>query len=182
MSDRNTFSRQSGITLIVTLVMLVVLTLFAVTAMRLSGVNLRITGNFQWQKEMELLTDSALEQIASTSGNFDNATVQAQQNVIRQADGSNTLSGSVVDQNICADGTVVAAGACTLTNAKIGTVSIPRCTASRPATGYTKKIGELAPEDTDWVIKADATDRLSGARVKITRGITVRLLAGNCPE
>ena len=42
-------SRQRGATLLVTLIMLVVLTLFAVTAFNLSSVNLKIVGNFQAQ-------------------------------------------------------------------------------------------------------------------------------------
>lgn len=166
MSYRDAIRRQRGVTLIITLVMLVVLTLFAVSAMRLSNVNLKITGNYQWQKEMESLTDSALEQLNSSASSFDNAAVQG---------------GTAVDQDICADGTLVAAGGCTLLNPDIGTVSVPRCTANRPAEGYTKKLGELAPDDTDWVTSAEATDSLSGAKITIYRGTTVRLLAGHCP-
>lgn len=158
--------RQRGVTLIISLIMLVVMTLFAVSAMRLSNVNLKITGNFQWQKQMEMLTDAALEQQASSSSNFENSAI---------------LAGTATDEDICADGMVVAAGGCSLLNAKIGTVSVPRCTGSQPAAGYTKKIGELAPEDTNWLTMAQATDSLSGAKVTIHRGITVRLLAGNCP-
>lgn len=166
MSVHVQFSRQRGVTLIIALVMLVVMTLFAVSAMRLSNTNLKITGNFQWQKEMEMLTDSALEQQASSATSFDSAAVQA---------------GTATDQDICADGTVVTSGGCSLLNAKIGTVSVPRCTSSAPAEGYTKKLGELAPEDTNWLTSAEATDSLSGAKVTIVRGVTVRLLAGSCP-
>lgn len=166
MMFRVTVNRQRGVTLIISLVMLVVMTLFAVSAMRLSNVNLKITGNYQWQKQMEMLTDAALEQQASSSTSFDSAAVQA---------------GTAVDSDICADGTVVAAGSCTLLNAKIGTVSVPRCVGAQPAEGYTIKLGELAPEDTNWLTTAQAIDSLSGAKVTIYRGVTVRLLAGSCP-
>jgi len=157
---------QHGVTLLVTLVMLVVLTLFAVSAMRLSNVNLKITGNFQWQKEMEMLTDSAIEQIVSSASNFEDSTVQA---------------GTAIAYDICADGTVTASTGCSLLNAKIGTVSAPRCTASAPAKGYTIKVGELTPDDNDWVLKAEATDSVTGAKITISRGITVRMLSGSCP-
>lgn len=158
---------QRGVTLMITLIMLVVMTLFAVSSMRLANVNLKIAGNFQWQKQMEMMTDSALEQFISSANNFSSTAIQA---------------GTATDQDICADGTVVASGNCSLLNAKVGTLSVPRCTGTRTASGYTKKLGELTPEDSDWVLKSQATDSVSGAKVTIYRGVTVRLLAGNCPE
>ena len=166
---RPSFHRgQRGVTLLVTLVMLVVLTLFVVSAIRLANVNLRITGNFQWQKQMEMQADSALEQIISNAANFTSGGVQA---------------GNAGDQNICTDGTVMAAGvSCPATNPTIGTVSMPRCTANATAAGYTKKVGELAPDDNDWIMKATMTDPFSGAKVTIYRGVTVRMLAGSCPQ
>lgn len=151
--------RQSGATLLVTLVMLVLLTLFVVSMVRLSNVGLNIAGNYQWQKEMEVLADSALEQIISLEGNF---------------------SDTATDMDICADGTVMASSTCS--GGTIGSVTQPRCLAARTASGYTKKLGEMAPEDTDWSVRATATDDVTGASVNIQRGISIRLLAGNCPE
>lgn len=167
MKSRGFRKSQQGITLLVTMIMLVVLTLFVVSAVRIANVNLRITGNYQWQKEAEMLADSALEQLISSSANFYAAGVQA---------------GTAADQDVCANGTLVAAGGCSLANPKIGTVTKPRCTSSQPATGYTKKVGELVPDDNTWAVKAQLTDSFSGAKVTIHRGVTVRMLAGNCPS
>ncbi|MCK9284993.1 MAG: hypothetical protein M0P39_11995 [Rhodocyclaceae bacterium] len=167
MISPRTRPRESGVTLIITLVMLVMLTLFVLAGIRLANVNLRITGNFQWQKQMEMLTDSAIEQLVSSSATFDDAAVQA---------------GTAAAKDICSDGSVVTAGTCSITNPKIGSVTAPQCTKSQPATGYTKKLGELAPDDNNWVIKADATDSVSGAKVTLYRGVTVRMLAEHCPE
>lgn len=167
MSLRSLPRGQHGITLITTLVMLIMLTLFALTAMRLANINLRITGNYQWQKDMEMKTDSALEQLLSSATNFDDSAVQA---------------GTATVKDICTDGTLVATGTCALTNPPLGTVSVPRCTGGQVASGYTKKLGELAPDDNDWLLKATATDSTSGAKVTIYRGVTVRMLAGNCPD
>ncbi len=158
---------QHGATLLITMVMLIILTLLVVSAIRVSNVNLRITGNFQWQKVQELLTDSAIEQIISSINTFDNSTIQ---------------SGTATPFDICADGSVVAASACTLLNPKVGTVSSPVCSASMVATGYTKKLNELSPMDNTWLINAVATDSLTGAKVAVHRGVTVRMLAGTCPE
>ena len=152
---------QAGVTLIITLVMLVLLTLFALSAIRLANINLRIVGNYQWQKEMEVLVDSAIEQMASRAASFEDVPA---------------------DRDICRDGRLAAIGDCPLGNPKVGGVRAPRCQSTRIAPGYTKKAGEIPPDDNAWVITATAVDDWSGARVTITRGLTVRQLAGNCPE
>jgi len=167
MRTGGTSSRQRGMTLIISMVMLVILTLFVVSGIRIANINLRITANYQWQKEMEALTDSAIEQLVSASTTFDNSAIQA---------------GTAVDQVICADGVVGAPGSCTITNPQVGTVTTPRCTSSKVATGYSKKLDALSPDDNEWLIKSTATDSFSGAKVTVYRGVTVRMLANNCPE
>ncbi len=58
----------------------------------------------------------------------------------------------------------------------------PRCNYTGPAKGYTKKVGELTPEDTNWEVRASYTDALTKASVVIVQGVGVRMLAGNCPS
>lgn len=169
MKAHKLFSRkQRGMTLIITMVMLVILTLFVVSAIRIANINLRITANYQWQKEMEAVTDAAIEQLASSMTAFDNSAVQA---------------GTATDQEICATGSVADAGVtcASLGSSSIGTVSVPRCYTSRIAAGYSKKLGELSPDDNEWLIKSTATDSVTNAKVTVYRGITVRMLANNCP-
>ena len=167
MRPSSASSPQGGMTLIISMVMLVILTLFVVSGIRIANINLRITANYQWQKEMEALTDSAIEQVVSASTTFDNAAIQA---------------GTAVDQIICANGVVGAAGSCTIANPQVGTVTTPRCMSSAIAPGYSKKIDALSPDDNEWLIKSSATDSFSGAKVTVYRGMTVRMLANNCPE
>lgn len=57
---------QQGATLIVSLVMLVVMTLFAVSAINLSSMNLKIVGNMQTQRLMEMSAQDAIERMVST--------------------------------------------------------------------------------------------------------------------
>jgi Tfp pilus assembly protein PilX len=57
---------QQGATLIVSLVMLVVMTLFAVSAINLSSMNLKIVGNMQTQRLMEMSAQDAIERMIST--------------------------------------------------------------------------------------------------------------------
>ena len=53
---------QQGATLLVSLIMLVVITMFAVTGINLSSVNLRIVGNAQIQRQLESAVQEAIEQ------------------------------------------------------------------------------------------------------------------------
>lgn len=58
--------KQSGATLLVALVMLVILTLFAITAINFTNINTRIVGNQQFKKEAESAAQQAVEQIISS--------------------------------------------------------------------------------------------------------------------
>lgn len=151
---------QRGATLLISLVMLVVITLFVVSGIRLANVNLKVVGNYQWQKFAETSTNDAIEQVVSDIANF---------------------STSNPDKDICTNGLVVAVGGCTTTNPRIGSVKGARCLASTIASGYSKKVGELSPDDNIWLLTATLTDTTTKASVRIHRGITVRQLAGSCP-
>ncbi|HEX6870260.1 MAG TPA: PilX N-terminal domain-containing pilus assembly protein [Micromonosporaceae bacterium] len=147
--------QQRGATLMVTLIMLVVLTLFAVTAFNLSGVNLKIVGNYQQQKSIESVVQQAIEQIMSTI----------------------TIFTTPAETDVCVNGT---GGGCT--GGYLVKVYKPKCNYTTTAKGYTKKIGELTPEDTNWEVRASFTDAFSKASVAIVQGVAVRMLAGNCPS
>ena len=139
--------RQRGATLLVSLIMLVVLTLFAVAGFNLSSVNLKIAGNFQEQKLMEAVAQQAIEQMISTPTAF----------------------------NLTPVATTLSVGGYTVN------VGAPVCNYWVTAKGYTKKIGELTPEDTDWEVRAAVTSPTTGAQAAIVQGIRMRMLAGNCP-
>ena len=147
--------RQHGATLMVTLVMLVILTLFAVTAFNLSGVNLKIVRNYQDQKSIEGVVQQAIEQIMSTV----------------------TIFTAPAATDVCVNGT---GGGCT--GGYLVHIDKPTCNYLTPASGYTKKVGELTPEDTNWQVRASYTDAFSKANIVIVQGVAVRLLAGNCPS
>ena len=145
---RSFIQHQRGATLLISLIMLVVLTLFAVAGFNLSSVNLKIAGNYQAQKSMEAVALEAIEQIISSAAPF-NAPAAVLPTL--------TVSGYTVN------------------------VGTPKCNYAVEAKGYTKKAGEIVPEDTDWQIRADVTDPLSGAKAVIVQGIRIRMLAGKCP-
>lgn len=64
---RTDIRRQRGATLIVTLVMLIMLTLFAISAMNTSTTNLQVVGNMQMRHEGLRATQEAIEAAVSTT-------------------------------------------------------------------------------------------------------------------
>jgi len=150
--------RQRGATLIVTLIMLVLLTMFVLAGFNLSNVNLKIAGNYQQQKETEAQVGRVLEQVMSTVSIF---TTPA---AVCLPSGA-TPSGNPLK--------------CSSTSDVL--VGKPSCNYTAPAKGYTKKLGELTPEDTSWEIRASYTDPVTKASTAIVQGVGVRLLSGNCP-
>ena len=65
MRSSNTFARQRGATLVVTLVMLVLLTLFAVSAVTLSSATSKIIGNVQARKVADGVAQRVVDQVIS---------------------------------------------------------------------------------------------------------------------
>ena len=149
---RTSIQRQCGATLLISLIMLVVLTLFAVTGFNLSSVNLKIAGNYQQQKAMEAAAQEAIEQVLSSSAAF----------------GAGSQSILVGPYTVAVTGPA-------------GGTTGPKCNYAVGVKGFTKKEGELTPEDTDWEFRASVLDAISGARAVIVQGVRMRLLSGNCP-
>lgn len=68
--------RQQGSVLIVCLVMLALVTLFGLTALNSSVINLKIIGNSQSLKSLESTTLQAMEQVIGTLANFQTPVAQ----------------------------------------------------------------------------------------------------------
>lgn len=61
---------QRGATLVVVLIMLVILTLFGISAVNLSNSNLRVVGNLQARKQTEAIALQTAEQVMSSMSYF----------------------------------------------------------------------------------------------------------------
>lgn len=148
---------QQGATLLVTLVMLMVITLFVVSMINTNTVTTKVVGNMQTDKVMEVAAQQAIEKFISTSANFTPPP---------------TTTTSV---------TVVTPYADTASsNQKTVTVNVPRCVGETVASGYSLGMA-LAPKDTLWEVTATATDTASGSSVQVVEGVKMRLPSGNCP-
>jgi len=64
-------ARQEGSTLMVTMIMLAIFTLFSVTMINSGSVNLKIVGNMQAKKRVEADTQQVIEQTLSSINTFE---------------------------------------------------------------------------------------------------------------
>jgi len=146
-------ANQRGMTLVVGLIMLLVITLFVVSAVRLSTANLRTVGNMQARNEASAASQRAIEDLLSSTAAF-------------TAPGSVT---SPVTVNVNRTDYSVA-------------LATPVCVKTTPVTGNSYDNTGLALQDTYWDVQATATNAGSGASVTTHQGVRVRLSASaDCP-
>ena len=167
-------SRQSGSTLIVSLVLLVMLTLFVVTVINTTNVNSRIAGNMQAQTEAQAAAQQGIEQTIST--NFTTNPQPATIAVDINNDGKTDYTANVaqpactaiipikqveldyknpLDQPCFGSGAVGSAGI-----VGVGSGGDSLCATS------------------NWDVSSGVTDAATGANVAVHQGVQVRVLVG----
>jgi hypothetical protein len=164
--------RQSGMVLMVTLVMLIVITLFVISMVRLSNTNAIIVGNMQAQKSVEAEAQQAAELALNKFSFWEDAMTTANT-------WASTTAGSVSYSTLWAAYTPTGATAAPATQSDNITIYRPQCLFFEPATGYSALSG-VAPQDTYWDLQVNASDSKTGASTEIHQGVQMRLPAGNC--
>ena len=162
--------RQGGMTLLVALIMLVVLTLFAITAIRTGNIGFKIVGNQQAQKLMEAAAQQAIEQSISNLGNFDPVTVIAPGATAAQRVCVNATFGDplvAIPPDTCASGTQV-------------DVMPVRCISTKRSQ-FDSLTQPMATYDNLWEIVATVTDTMTGAKATYHQGVKIRMLSNSCP-
>lgn len=139
--------RQRGMSLLVSLIMLVALMLLVVSAIRMSNAHLRTVSNMQAQNEAAGAAQQAIEQIVGDVGNFYTPVAKT---IAIDINGDGT-----------ADFTV--------------SVSAPTCLRMAAVPGYSVDFSESAPKETFWDIRAVVTDGRTGASVTVHQGVKVRM-------
>lgn len=137
---------QRGVSLLVTLVMLVVMTLLVVSAIRAASSNLKTTANLQLRQEAVQAVQSAVEKVLSDRSNF---TAPASKTVNVTVDGGST----VYQVNVTA----------------------PACLLAVPVPGYSIDFASSAPSDSFWDVKASTTDPGTGASATVHQGVKMRI-------
>jgi len=171
---------QAGITLVMSLIMLVVLTLLVVSAIRFGNINLKIAGNAQVEAEVSAATQVAIERMilqVSAAPSID--TVPAQSFAVSTGGGTYTVQ--------------VARPTCNLSRNILTTELNPEnvndraCYETPDGDGVfradgTKPVGPSACKDQQWDIGAEHTDTSSGAKVSMLQGMSIRVGAQvQCP-
>jgi len=170
---------QRGVTLLVGLIMLVVLTLLVISAIRSSTTNLRIVGNMQMQEEAAAAAQQAIEQVISS--NFTANPVSSVITVDINNDGTADYSVSVA-QPTCT-------GSVPLMNANLNAAnpSDAPCMSSSTAsnTGIMFASGTPATAGQSWCfmqqwdVQAQATSLTgTGAAATLHQGVSLRVPAG----
>jgi hypothetical protein len=140
--------RQSGTTLLISLIFLVILTLFAVSGMNTGIINLRTANNAQMMVEAEYAAQQQIEQVLSSVTGF--MTVAAATTTNVDVNGDSVTDFVVTTQPV-------------------------KCLSIVPAPGYSYEFAASAPKDTVWEVTANASDSVFGATVTLRQGVKIRL-------
>ena len=175
---------QRGMTLLVSLIMLIVITMFVVSMVRLNNINAAIVGNMRAQKVVDTEAAQALE-IAVNQFNFFNDVITgaalwtgASTDAATGSDNAGGLT-YLTESTVWTNYTPTGATAQAAVQSTSIWVYRPQCLYYEPASGYSALSG-VAPQDTYWDIQAKAVDTTTNASSEIHQGITMRLPAGNC--
>ncbi len=145
---------QRGITLMVVLVMLVVLTLFGIAGINVSTSNLQVVGNMQARKANEAVAYQLVETALSSITYFNAPTSAVTFTCPTGYDCTTPPAGETINAS-------------------------RKCLFAAPATGYSA-VQPIVPEDTNWEVRVSVTDTVGGATTAMTQGVKVRMLAGYC--
>lgn len=154
--------RQKGVTLIVGLIMLILITLMVTTAFTLSGTNLKAVGNMQFRNESIAAANKAIEQVVGVNFQTGFTTIPPAQTITLDINNDGVADYSVaVAQPVCIQATQVA-----------GTGAAGLC-SSATLDGFS---GCGTPNySTLWDINATVTDTVSGASINVRQGVRVEL-------
>lgn len=173
--------RQSGMTLVIALVMLVVLSLLVVSAIRFGNVNLKIAGNVQAETEAAAAAQVAVERTVALMVASPNISAIAAQPTLSVSTGGQTYTVAVSKptciftrniDNSTLDPTKAADQACFEGNDTERQITATGALSTTPS----------ACKDQQWDVVAAVDDAASGAKVSMLQGVALRVGAEvTCP-
>jgi Tfp pilus assembly protein PilX len=183
--------RQHGITLFIALVLLVLMTLFAVTTFNLGKSSLMVVGNMQARTQAAVVANSTLEEVISKTDFFKTpaaalaspcSSVANTRCYDINGDGVNDITVTLSPQPVCKTSRVIQVSELNLSNANDAGCS----------TGVTQSFGIIGAAsgdslcaDTVWELTAVATDSITKASTTVAQGVSVRVSTSdvltNCP-
>lgn len=186
-----TLRRQHGATLFMSMIMLIILTLLALSTFNVSQTNLQVVSNMQQRDAALFAARSVLEEVLSGTRFQDSPakTLLAQTGcggvnqrcVDLNGDGTNDVTVSLTQPPSCVN----------VKNIKTASLNLDVPDEARCSVGATQTPGVEGAEppslcaDSVWEVQAQATDAVSEATVTVTQGIAVMssadLVKSNCP-
>jgi Tfp pilus assembly protein PilX len=186
---RPPLSRQRGVTLIVALIMLVLLTLLALTSFNLGNSNLQIVSNMQQRNEGIAAAQEVIEEALSSTRFFSTPA-----NALASPCGAantrcvDTTGDGVADVTVrlttpnCVKAQSIKNTALDLTQAEDAGCSVGTVQNFGVSGAVT---GDSQCADSVWEMRATSTDLNTEASVEVTQGVSVRVakddIATNCP-
>lgn len=186
---RPALARQRGVTLIVALIMLVLLTLLALTSFNLGNSNLQIVSNMQQRNEAIAAAQEVIEEAISSTRFF----ASPGDALANPCGGANQrcvdTNGDGAPDVTVALATPVCAKAQTVKNSSLDLAQSENtgCIVSQVQNFGTSGAvtGDSLCADSTWELHATATDDVTEASVEVTQGVAVRVakddIATNCP-
>lgn len=183
--------RQRGMTLIVALIMLVLMTLFATTSFNIGKSSLQVVGNMQQRTQALAAAQTTLEEVisqtdfADTPANALTAPCGAVANtrcVDVNGDGVNDITVALIPAPTCMSSQIIKSSSLDLTKpADLG--------CSKGVSQSFGVVGSASDDslcaNTTWEITAVATDNVTGAKATLVQGVTLRVSSANiatsCP-
>jgi hypothetical protein len=182
---------QQGVTLVTALIMLVLLTLLALTSFNLGNSTLQVVGNMQQREQSVAAANEAIEETISSTNFFNTPSAALphpdgapnQRLVDVDADGKPDIKVTISPPPSCVKAQVIKNSDLRLEDAEDAGCSV----------GTAQNFGVAGAVDGNsdcansvWDVNAVATDMATKASVKVTQGVAVRVakddIATNCPQ
>lgn len=162
--------RQQGVTLIVGLIMLILITLMVTTAFTLSTTNLRSVGNMQFRNESIAAANKAVEQMVGINFPSGFLSVPIAQTLSFDINNDGNIDYYIAVGHVSAAGVTVGAE-CIESGVVAGSAGTGACSSAN-LPGFTC----AAPNyNTLWDIRATVTDALSGSKVTVRQGMRMEI-------
>lgn len=168
-------SKQSGLTLIVSLIMLVVLTLIVVSAVRFGNINLRIAGNAQSEAEAMAAAQVAVDSAVAAIDAATNINDIVARPAVAQSTGGATYTVAISKPECTVTRTI------NNTELDDANPNDKICFAPPGAVPIIDENGNLVAaslncKDQVWEVQASvANDSKSSVKVSVTQGVAVRV-------
>lgn len=168
---------QSGATLIVSMIMLIVITVLVVYSIRSGNTNLRIAGNMQRQNEASVATQQVIEQVIEQIKSSNNINLIQSQNIDVSSSGAiySVTTNSLASPGACIMQVPVLAADLNPSNPD-DLPCFQSLDVDKPITSSGSAASTLsACNDQSWEIVASINDASSGTKFTQVQGIKIRM-------